>query len=64
MAAQIVTPLLSGFLIDNLGLGYKVLFPYAVIFSLLSFLTMTQVKHGDSKPLPKKSRLEAFDIDD
>ena len=64
MAAQIVTPLLSGFLIDNLGLGYKVLFPYAVAFSMLSFLTMTQVKHGDSKPLPKKSRLEAVDLDE
>ncbi|MBR5390365.1 MAG: MFS transporter [Clostridia bacterium] len=64
MAAQIVTPLLSGLLIDYLGLGYKVLFPYAVVFSLLSFLTMTQVRHGDSKPLPKKSRLEAFDVDD
>ncbi len=62
MAAQICTPLLSGLLIDNLGLGYKVLFPYAVVFSLLSFCTMTQVKHGDSKPL-KKGRLEAFDND-
>ncbi len=62
MAAQICTPLLSGLLIDNLGLGYKVLFPYAVVFSLLSFCTMTQVKHGDSKPL-KKGTLEAFDND-
>ncbi len=64
MAAQIATPLLSGLLIDNLGLGYKVLFPYAVVFSLLSFLTMTQVRHGDSKPQPKKSKLEAFDTPD
>ena len=62
MAAQICTPLLSGLLIDNLGLGYKVLFPYAVVFSLLSFCTMTQVKHGDSKP-QKKAALEAFDND-
>ncbi len=62
MAAQICTPLLSGLLIDNLGLGYRVLFPYAVLFSVLSFCTMTQVKHGDSKPA-KKSKLEAFDND-
>ena len=62
MAAQICTPLLSGLLIDNLGLGYRVLFPYAVVFSLLSFCTMLMVKHGDSKP-PKKGALEAFDND-
>ena len=62
MAAQICTPLLSGLLIDNLGLGYRVLFPYAVVFSLLSFCTMLMVRHGDSKP-PKKGALEAFDND-
>ena len=64
MAAQITTPLLSGFIIDNLGLGYKVLFPYAVLFSALSFVTMCFVKHGDSKPIKKKSALENFDVGD
>ena len=64
MAAQITTPLLSGFIIDNLGLGYKVLFPYAVLFSALSFVTMCFVKHGDSKPEKKKSALESFDVGD
>ncbi len=49
MAAQITTPLLSGLLIDNLSIGYQVLFPYAVAFSLLSFVTMSLVRHGDSK---------------
>lgn len=49
MAAQITTPLLSGLLIDNLGLGYNVLFPYAVLFSALSFVTMLFVKHGDGE---------------
>ncbi len=63
MAAQITTPLLSGFLIDNLGLGYSVLFPYAVAFSALSFITMCFVKHGDSKPA-KRSALENFDVED
>ncbi len=48
MAAQIITPVLSGFLIDNIGWG--VFFPYAVIFSALSFVTMLFVKHGDSRP--------------
>lgn len=50
MAAQITTPLLSGLLIDKLGFGYAVLFPYAVLFSGLSFLTMLFVKHGDARP--------------
>ncbi|MEE0839910.1 MAG: MFS transporter [Acutalibacteraceae bacterium] len=64
MAAQITTPLLSGFIIDNLGLGYKALFPYAVIFAALSFVTMLFVKHGDSKPIRKKDLLESFDTED
>lgn len=64
MAAQITTPLLSGLLIDNLGWGYEVLFPYAVLFSGLSFMTMLFVRHGDSKPLKKASMLESFDVED
>ena len=64
MAAQIITPLLSGFLIDNLGFGYNVLFPYAVLFSALSFVTMCFVKHGDAKPVKKASLLENFDVED
>lgn len=63
MAAQIFTPLLSGFLIDNLNLGYGILFPYAVVFSALAFVTMCFVRHGDSKPEKKKSLLENFDVD-
>ncbi len=64
MAAQITTPLLSGWLIDRLGFGYSVLFPYAVLFSALSFCTMLFVKHGDSKPQKKTSILENFDVED
>lgn len=60
MAAQITTPLLSAFFIDILGLGYKALFPYAVIFSALAFVTMLFVKHGDSRPEQKKDLLESF----
>ncbi len=50
MAAQITTPLLSGLLIDKRGFGYVALFPYAVLFSGLSFVTMLLVKHGDVRP--------------
>ncbi|MEE0945515.1 MAG: MFS transporter [Acutalibacteraceae bacterium] len=64
MAAQITTPLLSGYIIDNLGFGYRALFPYAVLFAALSFVTMLFVKHGDSKPQRKKDLLESFDTED
>ena len=62
MAAQIFTPILSGVLLENVS--YRTLFPYALVFSLLAFLTMTQVKHGDVKPGKKESMLEHFDVDD
>ena len=58
MAAQVVTPILAGFLMRNVS--YKVLFPYAAIFVALSFATMTFVKHGDAKAEAKKG-LEAFE---
>ena len=48
MAAQIVTPILSGFLIDNIGWG--IFFPYAAFFAGMAFVTMFFVKHGDAKP--------------
>ena len=62
MAAQILTPILSGFLLENVS--YRTLFPYAFVFSVLAFLTMTQVRHGDARPDKKKSLLENFDVDD
>ena len=61
MAAQVVTPILSGFLLEYVS--YRTLFPYAVVFSVVAFFTMTQVKHGDSKPVQKKDVLENFDVE-
>ena len=62
MAAQVVTPILAGFLMRNVS--YKVLFPYAAFFVAMSFITMTQVRHGDAAP-EAKGGLEAFeDMDD
>lgn len=58
MAAQVVTPILAGFLMRSIS--YKVLFPYAALFVLLSFMTMTQVKHGDAAPEVKHG-LEAYE---
>ncbi len=58
MSAQVATPILSGFLIDNLSIGYRVIFPYATLFSALAIVTMCFIKHGDSKPAPKSSLIE------
>ncbi|MCX4351830.1 MAG: MFS transporter [Lachnospiraceae bacterium] len=62
MTAQIFTPILSGFLLENVS--YKTLFPYALVFSVFAFITMLQVHHGDARPDKKKSMLENFDVDD
>ena len=61
MAAQVVTPMFSGFLMDKLSM--TVLFPYAAIFVAGAFVTMLFVRHGDSRPIPAKG-LEALDVDD
>ncbi len=63
MAAQIATPMLSGFFMDMDGVGMTVLFPYAAIFAGLALVTMTFVKHGDTKPEAKKG-LEGLSVDD
>lgn len=62
MAAQILTPILSGFLLEKVS--YRTLFPYAFVFSVLAFITMMQVHHGDTRPDKKASVLEHFDVDD
>ena len=61
MTAQIVTPFLSGALMDAVG-SMKPLFPYATVFVILAFITMVFVRHGDSKPVAKTG-LEALDVD-
>ena len=62
MAAQIVAPILSGFLYDLIGMRY-VFFAFGTIFVLFSFATMFFVKHGDSKVIEKKDLLEQLDVD-
>ena len=59
MAAQTITPLVSGYLMD---IKMTTLFPYAAIFVGLAFVTMALVKHGDSK-VAAKVGLEALDVD-
>lgn len=62
MSAQIITPVLSGAFLTHVGM--TTLFPYAAIFVAFALVTMQFVKHGDSKPAPKKDILENLDIDD
>ncbi len=62
MAAQIVTPIVSGWLLEHVG--YYTLLPYAAVMVALSFVTISLTRHGDSRPQPPRSRLEAFDAGD
>ena len=62
MTAQIFTPIVSGALLQYVS--YNTLFPYAMFFTACAFVTMTMVKHGDSKPVKKENVLENFDVDD
>ena len=61
MAAQVATPMVSGLLMDKMGM--RVLFPYAAVFSALAFATMLLVQHGDSKPVAKRGLDALGDMD-
>ncbi len=61
MSAQVITPILAGTLY---GVNPKTLFIYAAVAVLVSFTTMLFVKHGDIKPIGKKTLLENFDVED
>ncbi len=60
MAAQTVTPIAAGWLLNNVS--YLSLFLYAAIFVGLSFVTMLFVRHGDNVSGRTKG-LEAFDVE-
>ena len=62
MAAQILTPILSGWLLEHVG--YHTLFPYAALMAGLAFFTMLPVRHGDSRPQAAGSLLEHYDTED
>ena len=57
MAAQVVTPVLSGIFLDNISM--RTLFPYATIFVAIAFGTMFFVRHGDSRPDAMQVALDA-----
>lgn len=62
MSAQIITPIVSGWLLEHVG--YHTLFPYAFLMVGAAFFTMLFVRHGDSKPARRASALEHFDTED
>jgi maltose/moltooligosaccharide transporter len=62
MSAQILTPIISGALLEYVS--YRTLFPYAVVFSVASLCTMLFVMHGDSRPMRRKDIVENFDNPD
>jgi len=61
MAAQVITPILSGALLEHVG--YWTLFPYSAVLACCAFVTMLFVRHGDAKPEAKRG-LEALDTED
>ncbi len=73
-AAQIITPILSGFVLEYgwkvLGsadpdAGYVLLFPYGTLFVAASFVTVLLLPHAHHTSRPeKKGILESFDVDD
>ena len=66
MAAQIVAPILSGFLYDLVdsivvGQGMRIMFfAFGTVFVALLFVTMFFVKHGDAKP---EKEIPVVDLD-
>ena len=61
MTAQVLTPVLSGALLEHVG--YWTLFFYSAAMSCAALCTMIFVEHGDSRPLAK-SGLEALNVED
>lgn len=62
MAAQVLTPVLSGAFFG----AYRLLDVVSLCDSFFADCVFDDavVRHGDSKPQPPKGRLEAFDVDD
>ena len=62
MAVQTVTPFIVGVFLD--AFGNPALFPYGFVFVLLALIPISLAKHGDTKPVQPKKKIEAFDVED
>ena len=58
MSAQAITPFIAGLIMDNSK--DQMLFLYSAICIIVAIVLMLLVKHGDSKPIPKKNKLEQY----
>lgn len=58
MSAQAITPFIAGLIMDNSK--DQMLFLYSAICIIIAIVLMLLVKHGDSKPIPKKNKLEQY----
>ena len=57
MSAQILTPILSGAIMDLVG-NMSPLFVYSAVCVALALITTLFIRHGDSKPQAPKDKLE------
>lgn len=62
MSAQAITPFIAGIIMDKFGNKY--LFLYSTVCVIIAIVLMLFVRHGDSKALPPKSKLELLGADD
>ncbi len=62
MLAQIITPIVSGALLEFVG--YWTLFPYAALMVAGAFVTMYMVKHGDNRPDLPSDKFELLGAED
>jgi MFS family permease len=53
MSAQIITPVLSGLLMDYSILGRLILFPYATVFAIVALAILIFVRHGDTQKMSR-----------
>lgn len=58
MSAQAITPFIAGLIMDNSK--NEMLFLYSAVCIIIAIVLMMFVKHGDSKPIPKKNKLEQY----
>ncbi len=61
MSAQTLTPIIIGYLIENLSIGYRIMFIYGTVFLLLSAIPISFSRHGDSMAVQSGSILERFE---
>ena len=60
MTAQILTPILAGVVMDNIGARFLV--PYSLIFACLALTTMAFVRHGNAVSVKKSEKASEINV--